>query len=253
MQISSMRELSDWVNGQLFRATHPGKPRFECPICGYAGPFKDFESSAGPRLHALCPRCGSKERHRIQCLAMKQLFGVRDTSRLSMLHFAPERYFRSWFMRSFGRYETADLLKPGVDHQVDLQHLPFPDASYDFVYASHVLEHVPDDRRAIREIRRILTPSGIAVLPVPIAAEKTVEYGAPNPHESGHVRAPGYDYFDRYREVFARVELVRSESLPEIHQVYVYADFTMFPTEACPLRPPMSGTRHADIVPICYA
>ena len=184
---------------------------------------------------------------------MEKLLAGRDTSHLSMLHFAPERFFRRWFSQAFGTYETADLHKPGVDHNVDLQCLPFPDASYDFVYASHVLEHVPDDRKALREIRRILKPSGIAVLPVPLYAERTVEYGAANPHEFHHVRAPGYDYFDRYREVFPRVDLVRSESLPEIHQLYMYEDRTGFPTEASPLRPPMAGTRHADVVPICYA
>lgn len=252
-RIVTARSLGDWLRSEVYRLTHPGLPQFLCPLCGYRGPFEDIVVSTGRRLHSTCPRCGAKERHRIQRLALDGLLSGRDTSRMSMLHFAPERCSRDWFSRGFGRYETADLCKPGVDHHVDLQCLPFADASYDFVYASHVLEHVLDDLRAIREIRRILRPSGIAVLPVPVVAERTVEYGAPNPLEFNHVRAPGLDYFDRYRAVFRRVDLVRSESLPEIHQLYLYEDRTVFPNATCPLRPPMTGLRHPDIVPICYA
>ena len=93
----------------------------------------------------------------------------------------------------------------GADHIVDLQHLPFSDNSYDFVFASHVLEHIPDDRKAISEIRRILRPNGVAMLPVPIYSEKTVEFSEPDPNEFGHVRAPGLDYFDRYQPYFSKV------------------------------------------------
>jgi SAM-dependent methyltransferase len=250
---SRLRDLKDWVRLRGFRRANAGKQEFECPVCGYQGPFMDFDAATGLRLNALCPRCGAKERHRIQALVLAQVLAGRDTSSQSMIHFAPERFFKPFFSRAFGRYETADLKKPGVDHYVDLQALPFPNASYDFVYASHVLEHVADDARAIREIHRILKPGGIAVLPVPIVAERTVEYPAPNPREFHHVRAPGYDYFDRYRAVFPRVDLVRSESLPAIHQLYYCEDRTVFPTADCPLRPPMPGERHPDIVPVCYA
>jgi SAM-dependent methyltransferase len=121
-----------------------------------------------------------------------------------MLHFAPEPFFREFFTRRFGQYETADLKRKGVDHKVDLQQLPFGDKTYDFVFASHVLEHIPDDHKAIFEIHRILKPNGMAILPVPIYSEKTIEYPEPNPHEFFHVRAPGTDYFDRYERYFQR-------------------------------------------------
>jgi SAM-dependent methyltransferase len=109
-------------------------------------------------------------------------------SEMKMLHVAPEPFLRRHFSRRFGEYETADLLMRGVDHRVDLQNLPFEDATYDFVFAFHVLEHIPDDKRAIREIRRIIKPGGIAVLPVPVVCEKTIEYPQPNPDEAYHVR-----------------------------------------------------------------
>ena len=104
-----------------------------------------------------------------------------------------------------------------VDHRVDILDLPFEDGSYDFVFASHVLEHIRDDRKAIKEIRRVLRPNGMAVLPVPIVCDKTIEYPEANCYEAD-VRAPGPDYFERYKEYFGRVEVYASESFPPKYQ-----------------------------------
>jgi hypothetical protein len=68
-----------------------------------------------------------------------------------------------------------------------------------------------------------------------------------------HVRAPGPDYFDRYAAHFARVERHGSDDFPERYQLYTYEDRSRLPNEQLPLRLPMSGVRHADIVPVCYA
>ena len=46
---------------------------------------------------------------------------------------------------------------------------------FDVIYCSHVLEHVPDDRLAMGELRRVLKRAGWAVLLVPITAEQTIE------------------------------------------------------------------------------
>jgi hypothetical protein len=115
-----------------------------------------------------------------------------------------------------------------------------------------VLEHIPNDKKAIQEIRRILKPDGIAILPVPLVAESTIEYPEPNPHETYHVRAPGVDYFDRYTLYFSRIEKYTSDSLPEKYQLFIYEDRSRWPTVQCPLRPAMEGDRHIDIVPVCY-
>lgn len=169
-----------------------------------------------------------------------------------MLHFAPEPFFREFFSKRFGQYESADLSLKGVDHNVDIQQLPFDDETYDFVFASHVLEHIPDDEKAISEIRRILKPNGMAILPVPVIAEKTIEYPEPNPNESYHVRAPGIDYFERYERHFSRVERFSSDSLPGKYQLFIYENRSQWPTKECPLRPSTQGEKHIDIVPVCY-
>jgi SAM-dependent methyltransferase len=193
------------------------------------------------------------ERHRVQFLVLEQILADLRTADLRMLHIAPEPFFREFFSKRFGRYETADLVMAGVDHKVDLRELPFENEAYDLVFASHVLEHIRDDDRALAEIRRILRPNGIAILPVPIVAHETVEYPEPNPSEAHHVRAPGVDYFRRYERHFARVVRFSSDLLPAKHQPFIYEDRTQWPTEASPLRPAMLGERHVDIVPVCYA
>lgn len=237
----------------LFRILHRNEERFECPICGYEGPFANFSSFAGFRKYAICPLCDGLERHRLQYLVVRDAVRGLNGQEMKMLHFAPEKFFRGVFSRQSAKYETADLFMEGVDHKVDIRALPFEDGTYDFVFASHVLEHIREDRKAIKEIRRVLRPNGIALLPVPIICEKTIEYPEANPYEAGHVRAPGVDYFERYKEYFGRVEVRASDSFPQKYQLFVYEDRSRWPTLECPLRLPMSGTKHADFVPVCYA
>ena len=244
--------LRDQARRALFRVKYFRKEAFECSVCGYHGPFVDVNRTTGYRKHAGCLKCGALERHRLQYLVVANVLDGRTTASLKMLHFAPEPFFTSYFSGKFRTYETADLDMPGVNHHVDLQDLPFADQSYDFVFASHVLEHVPDDHAAITEIRRILKPGGIAILPVPMVAEKTIEYPEANPHEFYHVRAPGFDYYERYRRHFSRVEEYGSDSFPEKHQLFEYEDRTQWPTPECPLRPAMAGEKHRDVVPVCY-
>ena len=246
------RNLRNRITLPIFLVRNLKKEKFECPICGYSGPFKDINPPTGLRRHAQCPKCNALERHRIQYLVVTALLNGMNTSELKMLHFAPEPFFTVFFSDRFGLYETADLNMPGVDHHVDMQELPFEDQTYDFVFASHVLEHIPDDKKAISEIRRILRPNGIAILPVPLVAERTIEYPEPNPNETYHVRAPGFDYFDRFDGYFSRVEKIASDSLPGIYQLFVYEDRSRWPTKECSLRPSMHGEKHIDIVPVCY-
>ena len=246
------RAIRNRIRLVLLNAREPHKERFECVVCGYEGPFIDMARPTGIRRHAMCPACSSLERHRLQFLVIDQVLKSRNAAQLKMLHFAPEPCFRDLFSSRFGRYETADLEMNDVDHKADLLKLPFADASYDFVFASHVLEHIRDDKQAISEIRRILRPDGVAILPVPIVAYSTIEYPTPSPGEGYHVRAPGLDYFERYERYFARVDRISSETVPNKYQPFLYEDRSIYPTPACPWRPSMTGDRHVDIVPVCY-
>lgn len=236
----------------LFRLVGRKRARFVCPVCRYEGPFRNFRPGTGLRIDAQCPCCRALERHRIQQLVLNSELSGRDTSVLRVLHVAPERFLKDYFTSlDLRSYETADLHMPHVDHHVDLCDLPFDDDSYDLIYASHVLEHIRNDHKAIAEIRRVLAPGGMAILPVPILGGRTVEYEKPNPYEEYHVRSPGTDYYDRYERYFDSVKTYRSSMMPEEAQTFIKEDRSKMPTARFPNRPSVPGDRHEDIVPVC--
>jgi SAM-dependent methyltransferase len=174
-----------------------------------------------------------------------------DFAKLRVLHIAPEKFIRTRLLALCASYLSADLYEKGVDRREDLTRLSFPDESFDLVYCSHVLEHIKDDLAAVREVRRVLSPNGVAILPVPILSGVTVEYPAPNPHDSDHVRGPGLDYFDRYKLFFGNVRVLSSSEFDPRYQLHVYEDRSHWPSPTLPNRTPPVGLRHPDYVPLC--
>jgi len=90
---------------------------------------------------------------------------------------------------------------------MDIQSLQFDDESFDAALCYHVLEHVPDDRKAIKEIFRVLKRGGWALIQVPVEAPATKELAEMSPYEIKHVlkwddhlRSYGPDFFDRLEE-----------------------------------------------------
>jgi len=222
-----------------------GGPAWLCPICDFRGPFRTFVPPTGVRRYAMCPRCGALERHRLQWVVARPL--LRPTMRV--LHVAPEAFIGGLLRPQVSRYVTVDLATPNVACRVDMTRLPFRDASFDLVWASHVLEHVRDDAAALGEVSRVLSRGGLAILPVPVIGDVTVEYPEPNPAEANHVRSPGRDYFERYRKYFSSVRVVASDEVPAQIQPFVYEDRTRWANET--LRPVEPGDRHLDKVPVC--
>lgn len=129
-------------------------------------------------------------------------------------------------MRDNPLYETADLHQKGVTHRVDITKVPLPAARYDVVIAHHVLEHIDDDRQAMRELFRLLKPGGTAVLSTPINATRPRTYENPAittaghrfAHFSGedHKRYYGLDFADRLASVGFRVEIFRMSPEEEV-------------------------------------
>ena len=85
-----------------------------------------------------------------------------------ILHFAPEQCFHKFFKSYFKNYTSTDLNSPIVDIKADICNLPFNDNSFDYILCNHVLEHIYDDEKAMKEIFRVLNKNGIAILQVPI-------------------------------------------------------------------------------------
>ena len=198
----------------LLAAVRPAHPR-HCPICDHRGLFTHF--GRPPRIDAACTGCGSLERHRLFWL----WFGA-DPARLPgpVLHFAPERVLERRLRPLLAGYRSADLFEP-ADLRLDIEATGLPDASIGSILCNHVLEHV-DDRRAMAELHRILTPGGRLVCSVPIVegwahtyedtalrsqAERSLHFG-----RFDHVRWYGRDFRDRLRAAgFARIDEITAE------------------------------------------
>lgn len=145
-----------------------------------------------------------------------------------MLHVAPEDIFSRVFKeQAHIDYLTADLYDPDVMVEMDIADIQYPDDTFDVIYCSHVLEHVPEDLKAMRELRRVLAPGGWAVLQVPITAEETVEdpsIADPEERERlfgqrDHVRRYGPDYVTRLKDAglavrtYTAAEVVGAENV----------------------------------------
>ena len=163
--------------------------------------------------------CGALERHRLVWLFFTKRTNLFDAAPLKRtLHFGPEPFFIDRFGRILGDgYVSADLFNPDARVKMDITDIRFPDASFDVIYCSHVLEHVGDDRKAMRELRRVLRPDGWAVILVPMSGDKkTLEDPTiTDPKErlalfrqEDHVRLYGSDYVDRLREAGFQVAVI---------------------------------------------
>jgi len=133
-----------------------------------------------------------------------------------MLHVAPELCFLSRLKKQLGdNYLTADLSNKRAMVKMDITNIHYPDQSFDVIYCSHVLEHVQNDKRAMREFYRILKWSGWSIFLVPITVEKTFEDNSiTDPKErlkffgkEDHVRRYGPDFINRLREAGFTVDI----------------------------------------------
>lgn len=186
---------------------HPkARPKAHCAACG-ATVIRPFRPGPDGRPGATCPRCGSLERHRFLSLLLGAL-APELTDLDTVVEIAPSRQSKALLDRVPARrrisldagYDARD-----VDVLASLTDLPLRDASVDLLVCYHVLEHVPDDCAAMREIARVLSPRGIALLEVPIrTGVATEEDPSASPEECArrfgqrdHVRWYGDDFDTR--------------------------------------------------------
>jgi SAM-dependent methyltransferase len=212
--------LPKWVKEPLKRVFYYGNGRF-CPICGKSSRrFQHFGKV--PRKDAMCPNCNSLERHRLLWLYLSRKTDLFDGKPKKMLHVAPEQCLEPKFKELLGdSYLTADLFNPRAMIKMDITDINYGDQSFDVIYCSHVLEHVLDDKKAMREFFRVLKNDGWAILLAPISAEKTLEDPAiVEPEErlkifgqEDHVRLYGPDYADRLREAGFKVKITGVDDL----------------------------------------
>ncbi|MCD6367362.1 MAG: class I SAM-dependent methyltransferase [Bacteroidales bacterium] len=187
-----------------------------CPVCEKSyKTFLPYGYGNGIHDNRLCPGCLTLERHRLLWLYLKNKTNL-FTDNLKFLHIAPEQPFYKRFQKMDNlEYITADLESPIANVKMDIQDIPFDNESFDVVICNHVLEHVDDDRQAMREVYRILKKSGWAILQVPIDNKRETTYennSITTPEERqkhfgqyDHRRVHGKDYGKRLAEAGFKV------------------------------------------------
>ncbi len=208
------KNLTDPVNGRSYRKFLP---------YGY-GKIRE---------NALSPGTLSLERHRALWLFLK-----RHTDFFSrpakVLHIAPEQAFYKRFKQMpHLDYVTADLDSPLAEVKADITALPFDDNTFDVIFCNHVLEHIPDDRKAMAELYRVMKPGGYGVFQIPLDKNRSETFEDPSvtdPEERArlfgqydHVRIYGTDFFDRLLEAGFDVKALKVNEMFEEEEIRKYA------------------------------
>lgn len=200
--------------------------KYRCPCCGWRlRAFVAERSIMRKSATGYCPRCNAKARHRRDWLYLQEETDVLAGPK-RLLEIAPWWSLSRCFRRASNiEFFSIDLKKTGphVTTIGDLVRLPFANASFDVVVCIHVLEHIPDDRRGISELFRVLKPGGWALVSVPLLLDEPTreDPSITDPcirqrifGESSHVRYYGTDMIDRLKGAGFQVTLDLAEDLP---------------------------------------
>lgn len=190
-----------------------GNSRF-CPVC--QSNVQNFSPAPATLPQSMCPVCHSVMRHRLVWIFFERCTNLFDSNKKKMLHVAPEYCFQRRLSRIKGiDYLTADISMPSAMVKMDITDIQYPDNTFDVIYCSHVLEHVVDDRKAMREFHRVLTNKGWAVLQVPIERPETT-------YEDPSITDPA----ERLK-AFGHPEHVRCYSAKDYEQRLIDAGFSV--------------------------
>jgi SAM-dependent methyltransferase len=175
-----------------------------CPCCGWSGRrFYDYIEVGYTSRNSACPQCDSHSRHRALFRWLNQEYQLQNKRGIALV-FAPEAALAPVWERATNlRVYRVDLEAiRGPDLLGDMRRLPVASDAIDLLWCHHVLEHIDDDRAAIRELYRVLRSStGELIVSVPMyEGQATREYGYADPNEPGHWRIYGADFVDRLAE-----------------------------------------------------
>jgi len=154
--------------------------RVQCNVCGWNGRVLSSDSW---HPHTICPGCSSQVRHRLLFAAVTTIANIRTEALVQgkrVLHFAPEAVVSKLLGARASQYVTADIDRDTVDMRLDMCNMSgIPDNAFDLVVACDVLEHVPDDSAALREIYRVLSTHGWTILTIPQKDHLPTKYEDP--------------------------------------------------------------------------
>lgn len=199
----------------------------ECPVCGFRGLFIRAISKPLVTPDKRCPNCSSRPRERRLGLFLARN-GV-DVRGKHVLHLSPERCFwRQWHLAP--NYVSGDVKKTRLANTfVDVTHMQFSGAHFDYLFCNHILEHVVEDRQGMRECYRVLKPDGLAVFSVPLFTNGRATYEPPSTMPKSerdrvcgwdHKRIYGLDFVNRLQEAGFKVwEIVFSDADDERYRL----------------------------------
>lgn len=182
-----------------------GKQHY-CTVCDHSARLFIRDPIAQNEFR--CPNCYSLERHRLLGLYKNKVF---FTGNKKMLHFAPEECVKKVFSDKKNiDYLSADLDRSKAMIEMDIQNIQFPENSFDLIICNHVLEHIPNDQKAMNELYRVLKPRGWAFLTVPINYKSETTFEDPaiftpeqrieNYGQADHLRVYGLDFREKLNE-----------------------------------------------------
>ena len=195
------------------------------------------------RNNVLSPSTLSLERHRLLWLYLQNETNFfTSEEKLKVLHFAPEQEFYKRFKKQQNlEYTTTDLVSPLADVKADICNLPFEDNSFEIIFCNHVLEHIPDDTKAMQELYSVMKPNGWGIFQIPQDLSRDTTFAddsITDPKERAkifgqydHVRVYGRDYFDKLRRIGFKVEEVdyTSKLSSELVEKYCLAKGEIIP------------------------
>ena len=215
------------IKQQVKLALHSGN-KYQCPICGYKSKdlyligieipvLKERQVVSAGLRYGGCYKCDSSDRERLIFLYLTEKLNIFESKDLKILHLAPEKNITSALRKiEFNNYICGDLFTEGYHYpdyvqNINVLNIPFEDNYFDLIICNHLLEHVPNDIEAMKELFRVLENGGKAILQVPISknSEQTFEdFSVTDPKEReflfgqfDHLRIYGQDYTDRLQSV----------------------------------------------------
>lgn len=188
------------VCGTQLRAFKPLFRRFLAAIeAGHPFPFKQLQTFNWRGYS--CPSCDASDRERLYVLYLDRIAPSLDPQRrYRLVEFAPSRILRKKLSRNPAfEYRSADLFRRNVDDNVDITDMAYPDDHVDIFFCSHILEHVPNDRKAMQELHRVLKPGGFGIVMVPLVnGRDRTDEGPDLPREERHLRFGDHDHVRQY-------------------------------------------------------
>ena len=160
-----------------------------------------------------CPKCTCHDRERHLFLYLTNIGMLKKFNGAKILHFAPESELQKIIVsQSPKEYIKCDLYPTQPDMlRVDMLDIQFESRTFDYVIANHVLEHVPNDLKAISELHRVLKKGGMAILQTPYSNKLLSTFSDPGIDDDfarlqiygqeDHMRLYGKDIFSRFQSV----------------------------------------------------